>query len=88
MRRFYFDFYQCAIIITGKARYPALRGKNRTKLDCPFWRKKSHTVMHCQKIVDVFVNNSGTGRDISKITADLDSAVQKQFFYLNSIKKT
>jgi hypothetical protein len=32
MWRFYFDFYECAIIKAGKARSSALRGKNRMKL--------------------------------------------------------
>jgi hypothetical protein len=33
-KHFYYYFYQCAIIITGAARFSALRGKNRTKLAC------------------------------------------------------
>jgi hypothetical protein len=46
-----------------------------------FGEKKSLTVTVCalvKKIINVFVNNSGTGRDISKIQTDSEG--QKQFF--------
>jgi hypothetical protein len=61
MWRFYYYFYQCAIIKTGKAWSIALRGKNRTKLAClvkileifmsknHFLVKKSRTVMRTVK---------------------------------------
>jgi hypothetical protein len=32
--RFYYDFFQCTIIKTGKGRFSTPRGKNRTKLAC------------------------------------------------------
>jgi hypothetical protein len=41
-------------------------------------RRENRTVKK-KKIVNVFVNYSGTGRDISNIPADLDSTGQKQF---------
>jgi hypothetical protein len=78
----------CAIIITGKAWSTALRGENRTKLAClvqileifvkkHFLAKKLLCTL--LKIEYVFACNLKTGRDISKIPTDLDSAGQIQF---------
>jgi hypothetical protein len=83
-----------ALIITAKARSTALRGKQQNEASLSgsnfrnlyvkkhfFFAKKSRTV-RCtvKKCLNVFVYNSRTGRDISKIPTDSDSAGRRQVF--------